>query len=224
MSIPDWRNAKGGTRIRVGLWLLTEVGEGGTFTKARLRLAFPGVEQVDRRMRDLRDDGWIIHTNREDPMLVSDELRLVSAGSPVWSSGSHARRSTLSAKQRSEVLSRAGWACALCGIGGGEPYADEPLRRAKLVVAQIVGVQPDERDLQARCDRCHSGRDKDAEGAAMFLSAYERLSVEDRRSVEQWVAAGRRPRAPAEEAWSIFAHLPEDAQYALREKLGLTAS
>lgn len=53
----DWRNADLGTRVRVALWLRDEIGEGGTFSKAALRAAISGAEQVDRRMRDLRPHG-----------------------------------------------------------------------------------------------------------------------------------------------------------------------
>jgi hypothetical protein len=42
---PAWNdpNFKGGTMARGALWLLQEVGEGNTFTKEQLRVAFPGV-------------------------------------------------------------------------------------------------------------------------------------------------------------------------------------
>ncbi len=89
MTLPAWNDdeAKFGTKIRVGLWLVTEVRVGNTFTKAQLRDAFPGVEQVDRRMRDLRQHGWKIDTNKEDASLTPNELRFVQAGDEVWKPG-----------------------------------------------------------------------------------------------------------------------------------------
>src|SRR3954447_17133914 len=87
MSVPDWRTSTAGTRVRAALWLVEVVGVGNHFTKAELREAFPGVEQVDRRMRDLRDDSWVIATNREDRSLELDELRFVSMGGRVWEPG-----------------------------------------------------------------------------------------------------------------------------------------
>src|SRR4051794_13683960 len=86
MVLPAWddTSTKHGTKIRVALWLLSVVGEGHLFTKAQLRDAFPGVEQVDRRMRDLRPHGWQLLTNREDASLSPDELRFVKAGEEVW--------------------------------------------------------------------------------------------------------------------------------------------
>lgn len=50
----DWRDGALGTRVRVALWLRDEVGVGNVFSKAALRAAITGAEQVDRRMRDLR--------------------------------------------------------------------------------------------------------------------------------------------------------------------------
>ncbi len=64
-NVPDWRDGTLGTRVRVALWLASEVGEGGTFRKQQLRDAMPGVEQIDRRMRDLRPAGWEILTYRD---------------------------------------------------------------------------------------------------------------------------------------------------------------
>jgi hypothetical protein len=62
MTLPRWndRNLKGGTMIRTALWLVSEIGEGNSFTKEQHRAAFSGIAQADRRLRDLRDHGWVI--------------------------------------------------------------------------------------------------------------------------------------------------------------------
>ncbi|MDQ0685646.1 hypothetical protein QFZ56_004609 [Streptomyces achromogenes] len=84
-AVPDWRDpSAGGGLVRAAAWLLQEVGEGGTFTKERLRADFPGIAQIDRRVRDLRDYGWIINTSREDPGLGQAEQRFVKRGLDVW--------------------------------------------------------------------------------------------------------------------------------------------
>ena len=70
--------------MRVAHWLYSKVGQGNVFTKADLRDAIPGVEQVDRRMRDLRPLGWVIKTYREMPALHANELYLDKIGSRVW--------------------------------------------------------------------------------------------------------------------------------------------
>ena len=135
MPIPDWRASTAGSRIRVALWLASEIGEGGVFTKSQLREAFPNVEQVDRRMRDLRPEGWKIATYREDRSLEVDELRLIAIGGYVWEPGYQSRASIgLTDQQRQAVLARDGYACIHCGIAGGEQYPDDPVRTAKLTV------------------------------------------------------------------------------------------
>ena len=58
---------------------------------AELRNAFPSVEQIDRRMRDLRAEGWVIATYREDRSMSQDELRLVAMGGRVWEEAYHSR-------------------------------------------------------------------------------------------------------------------------------------
>ncbi|GGU67871.1 hypothetical protein [Lentzea flava] len=86
MSLPRWNDPRLnlGSMVRVALWLATEVGQGNTFTQKDLRDAFPGVAQIARRMRDLRDYGWVLETSREDPTLSTEELRLTTIGTPVW--------------------------------------------------------------------------------------------------------------------------------------------
>src|SRR5688500_10774854 len=107
MSLPDWRDDRFGTMIRSGLWLVTVVGEGNIFTKQELRDAFPGVSQVDRRVRDLRKYGWKIYANTEDAQLHTEEQRFVAQGVPVWDQ--QARRkadaaAAVTAVDRQEVL------------------------------------------------------------------------------------------------------------------------
>ncbi|WP_052684339.1 hypothetical protein [Lentzea aerocolonigenes] len=87
MSLPRWNDPSLslGSMARAALWLATVVGEGNKFSKRDLRDAFPGVAQIDRRMRDLRDYEWTIDTIREDSTLTYEEFRLVHIGVHVWS-------------------------------------------------------------------------------------------------------------------------------------------
>ncbi|MEU6401063.1 hypothetical protein ABZ867_29315 [Streptomyces cinnamoneus] len=83
-EVPQWRDSTRGSMVRGAAWLLQEVGEGEKFTKAQLRAAFPELAQIDRRLRDLREFGWVIHTSREDPTLSQSEQRFVKKGLDVW--------------------------------------------------------------------------------------------------------------------------------------------
>lgn len=90
-KLPDWTDKKMSSKVRTALWLASEVGEGNVYTKAQLREAFPDVAQIDRRVRELRDYGWVIATNRDDPALRSHEARFVQAGDPIWQPGIRSR-------------------------------------------------------------------------------------------------------------------------------------
>lgn len=125
MMLPSWKDPNLGTMKRVALWLLAEVGEGNEFTKEQMRSAFPGVSQIDRRMRDLRSFGWRIDTNREDPTLTAAQQRFVSSGQPVWEKGMASRvasASAIGAVQRREIISNDGNMCRSCGITPGQFY------------------------------------------------------------------------------------------------------
>lgn len=134
---PDWRDAELGTRVRVALWLM-EKGKGTRFKKQELRDAFPGVEQVDRRMRDLRPAGWIIHTYRERDGLQPDELLLDEIGLPVWEAEHKgAGMRNISGKVRREVYERDSHRCVRCGITAGEEYPDTPGAFARMTLGHV---------------------------------------------------------------------------------------
>lgn len=81
MSDVGLAQANPSTRTRIAEFLSTQ-DPGLVFTKAWLRDSIGGSndEQFGRRMRDLRDYGWVIHTYREDPDLSPSEHRLVTKG------------------------------------------------------------------------------------------------------------------------------------------------
>jgi hypothetical protein len=211
--VPDWRVCRAGTRTRVALWLFTEVGEGGTFTKAQLRGAFPGVEQVDRRMRDLRAEGWQISTYREDRSLAADELRLVTVGGRVWEPGYRTRQAAVSDGDRARTLEADGYACRACGISAGEPYPDDRLRTAQLSVERVAR-QSGAPYLRALCERCMVGRARQnapAEAEAM-AAAVTRLPDSDLQEFAGWASSGQRDRSSAEALWSRYCALPHNAR------------
>lgn len=139
-------------------WLLGEVGAGGVFTKVQLRAAFPDVTQIDRRVRDLRAQGWVIHTRRQDPSLGQDEMRLVEIGSThrVASGG-------ISPKQRRAALLATAHSCLLCGAVASAPYPDARDVRVQLKVVAVEGrllplclrCEPSLFDLDVGDERSH---------------------------------------------------------------------
>ncbi|SFK00274.1 hypothetical protein SAMN05216275_11580 [Streptosporangium canum] len=228
MVLPDWSDTttKRGTKIRIALWLLSEVGEGNLFTKAQLRDAFPGVEQVDRRMRDLRDNRWVIATNKDDVTLDPNELRFVKAGDEVWKPGRSAPSGdALTAKQRAVIMAADDYMCVVCGITGGEPYPDAPHLVAQLSVTRrdsesLNGVR--EVQYVTECKRCRAGA---APGVVAslpsVLESLGALDVDEREALALWIAKGRRQPTRVDQLWSEYRRLPSDARKMIHDHLRL---
>jgi hypothetical protein len=189
--------------------LVEVIGVGNVFTKSQLRDAFPGVEQVDRRMRELRGDGWAIATSREDRSLEQDELRLLVAGGKVWEEGY--RRAAkgsprLTAKARAAAFAADGYVCVLCGMGAGETYPDDRSAVARLVCQRTIG-RDGGAELRTVCDRCHAAAEP-CEPAADVLNAARQLDAVERRVLTGWMARGERDRRPADRVWARLRRLP----------------
>jgi len=221
---PRWNdpNLKAGTRIRTALWLLSEVGAGNTFTKEQHRAAFPGVAQADRRLRDLRDWGWVIHTSAQDAALNQDEQRFVAAGAPVWERGVEKtiEEVTLTSKQRMAVLAENDYQCALCGISGGECYPDAPHMTAVLGVSRrsVTDLEGQSETLfLPECKRCRSGKAEDSCDIPLFLDKISRLGPSDQAMFAQWVKDGR--QGALDQFWSEFRRMPSRVRDQIRKRL-----
>lgn len=223
--LPSWEDPNLGTMKRVALWLISKVGEGNEFTKEQMRAAFPGVSQIDRRMRDLRSFGWRIDTNREDPLLTSAQQRFVQQGQPVWEKGMASRpasASAIGAVRRREVISGDGNMCRSCGITPGQFYAGT-FEGAQLDIARREVVLPDGREetqLLTECNRCRVGGKDLVADVAVLVDRVDALSSADRELLAGWIDAGARPFSPVERVWAEYRALPADARAALRGSLG----
>ncbi len=167
------------TLVAAAAWLASEVGEGGVFTKSDLRMQFPDVAQIDRRVRDLRACGWVIHTRREDPMLRASEMRVVKIG------GTRRLTETLSSNDRRAALLRSAYACVFCGAQGGTTYPDAKHVR---VVLQVIAVDGVARPF-ATCTRCRdTGHHLPAESSSSLGGEVEAAAS---LSPSDWSAACR---------------------------------
>lgn len=218
VNLPDWRTSSAGTRTRAALWLASQVGEGGVFTKAQLRAAFPGVEQIDRRMRDLRQDGWILSTYAQERSLAVDELRLVKIGGHVWEAGYKANLiARASDRERRETLAADNFACVFCGISAGETYSDEPALSGQLSVTWCEAAAPAGRYVTT-CKRCRNpvaevGSSDAAYQAATTLAPHEMQMLAD------WIRLGHRTPQPIDRVWSLVRLLPRDERATLLTRL-----
>jgi len=209
--------------VKGALWLVQEVGEGGTFTKQRLRTTFPDATQADRRIRDLRSYGWVIHSSVEDASLMPEEQRFVTAGLSVWIPEERRKGGAraIPAKEREEVLRRDHYMCTECGISGGETYADDSNQSAVLSVTRqefpLSGRSSSV--LVTRCKRCAAGTGGLTTTIADALQAVRDLGPEDSRRLELWIDRGRRGSTSLERAWSAYRLLPLEARADVRAAL-----
>ncbi|WP_250000077.1 hypothetical protein [Actinoplanes sp. M2I2] len=209
MTRPDWRNAKLSGIKRIALWLHAEVTADGVFTKQQMRTALSTSEkeeqdeQLDRRMRDLRDEGWVIATNREDKSLALRELRLVREGGAVWQDGYQSRKPKLpTAKERQQTFAADDFVCRFCGIGAGETYPEDALRTAKLTVSRTGP------SYVTCCDRCRAAEPQ-VGTADDVLAATKDLSAEELAVLRRWVLHGRQRRKPLLAIWARYSRLSD---------------
>lgn len=223
----DWRNTDLGTRVRVALWLRDEIGEGGTFSKAALRAAISGAEQVDRRMRDLRPAGWVIKTNRDMPSLQPDQLYLETIGLPVWEQEHRAAGlRQISAKTRRFVYERDGHMCRRCGVGAAEAYPGEPGTHARLTLGHVnphaAGSGAEVEDLITECARCNESV-RDLTGVQMsrgqVWARVRELPVRQKRELHAWMAGDVRPLSPVQQAWGMYRQLPAAVRDEMKQDL-----
>ncbi|ONF66909.1 hypothetical protein [Amycolatopsis keratiniphila] len=211
---------------RVALWLLAEVGEGNKFTKEKLRKEFPGVSQIDRRMRDLRKFEWQIDTNREDWTLDPHEHCFVKAGLPVWEQGvaiSQRANAAIGASMRREVLAADGNMCRSCGITPGHLYAGtHEMAQLDIARRQVVTPTGVEVQLVTECKRCRVGGRGLEASLERVLRDLSSLGAMERRVLTGWVNVDRRDFSRIEELWSDYRSLPAEARSKVREELGLS--
>jgi hypothetical protein len=216
MILPKWNDPqlRGGTMIRTALWLISEIGVGNSFTKEQHRQAFSRITQADRRLRDLRDYGWVIHTHVEDLSLNSNEQRLVSVGKPVWERGvrKDSTAVALNAKMRMAIFAQHDYQCAICGIAGGEKYPDAPHMTAVLSISRrsVKLTSPEEAIMFIpECKRCRSGKHEPID-LAVLVASINKLDPVDRIAFVRWIDEGR--RGLLDHVWADFRRLSPEAQ------------
>lgn len=224
MTLPKWNDPelRAGTMIRTALWLTSEIGVGNSFTKEKHRQAFAGVAQADRRLRDLRDYGWVIHTSLEDVSLNANEQRFVAAGLPVWQPGvrKNTAKNTPTAKRRMAAFAENNYQCIVCGIAGGEKYPDAPQMTAVLSISKRSVSLPDGRTetmLISECKRCRSGAASGSVDIGVLLSRVRSLDGGDKAVFIRWTERGR--RGALDRVWSDFRRLSAAAQEEVRKRL-----
>lgn len=205
----DTDTGKRGAERRLAAWLFFNMDEGDTFTMPQLRDALGSrdapekAEHLNRRLRRLRDFGWIIPSNKDDRTLPPGTYRLVLKG---WHPGIGPRPrkgDAVSQGTRRRVLERDGRRCVVCGVGSGEPYPGEPGTRAVLTIGHRIpqaagGSSTDLNNLQVECKRCNEpvrgdlGKPEQLDDLYIDVRA---LPTKDLESLLMWLSQGHRGRS-----------------------------
>ena len=123
--------AKLGCRRALLAYLLDHVGE--KVRSADLQVICNGAVQYSRRLRELREEGWLISSHRDREDLALDEYVLESSAQ-----GAGVGSGAISNRTRVEVLARDGGVCQLCGAIAGEPHPVDPTRRTVMQVGHVT--------------------------------------------------------------------------------------
>jgi hypothetical protein len=195
----------GGTR-RIAAYLYFNVEVGGTFTMRELREALGGedtpeqAEHLNRRLRDLRQQGWRFNSYKDQAGQAVDTYVLQEKGNKLWL-GEQTARPAISAAVRRQVFERDLNRCVICGVGAGEPYPEEPGTAARLTVghrtagARLAVASPD--NLQTECSRCNEpvgDTPPNPEVLAEVMAAIRRLGSRDKATLLEWIDSGHRLR------------------------------
>lgn len=209
-------------------YLATAVGEGNTFTMQAVRDACPGISQVDRRMRELRELGWVIHTYKDSASLQPEQLRLVRIGDRVWEPDYKplVAGTRIPGPLRREVLERDHHRCTVCGIGAGEEYPDYPGRRARMTIGHVQpigrGGRTEKKNLRTECAMCNETA-KDTTSSptdpTLVMRRIRELPRKEKAILAQWMSADQRDFSELEDVWAEYRSLPAANREVLRAYL-----
>lgn len=209
----------------VAAWLTDKVGVGGTFTMLELRDAVPDANQVDRRMRDLRQmtEPWRIVSGQSDPSLPLNRYRLDLIGNMIAAKKP-------SAKVRRKVFEAAGNRCTVCGVGLGEEYVEYPGETARLQLGHYIpldlgGAPTVESNLRAECHRCNGGVRHLMGSVPTAASLEARAKVmgrAKRADLVRWLDQGQRDVEETERLFYQLRQLPASARAEVIEALRKT--
>ena len=193
----------------------------------QLREAVPGANQVDRRMRELRQaiPPWVICSSQSDSKLPPDTYRVDVIGGEKLAPKP-------SAKTRRQVFEAAGNRCQVCGIGLGEEYAEYPGTTARLQLGHWVplnqgGSPTKASNLRSECHLCNGGIRHLGGALATPASVEARLRALPRRAradLLRWVDQGRRDIETEETLFYELRQLPAVARDEIVAALRKTVS
>jgi hypothetical protein len=206
------------------------IGDILTLKQLRESVAEPGKpnnqEHFNRRFRQLRKYGWAVLSSRDAAGLKQDEYRLDGIGKPIWLGKSQFSKKTVSAKIRRQVFDRDGHRCLICGTGAGEPYPDDPVKRARLTLGHFVADSlrglNDPANLRTECARCNEPAKEEAARSECAEELWPRirgLRQTDKARLLVWMEHGQRDRDTIDGLFDQYRCLPAPQRDDIRNKL-----
>lgn len=213
---------------KVARYLGTVVCKGGVFSMNQVREAVPGVNQVDRRMRELRELGWRIDTYKTNPSLMPAELQLAEIGDRIWETKTRTHRiAGVSSATRRKIFDRDNNRCQCCGISVGEEYDMYPGRRARLTVGHYLpkerGGNPDDTsNMRTECSLCNEtsrNLTPSTVDVSLLRARLRELPRKEKEQFARWIATDRREWSNTEQLWALFRQLPTPARKEIVDEL-----
>ncbi len=205
-------------------WLFFNRALGAVFTMPELRNALGddgaanSDEHLNRRLRQLRKDGWVLPSHREDTSLVVGEYRADRHGWVPWQGLRPSRGVAIPFRIRAQVLEPDGRRCMICGVAAGESHPALLARSPAVmtighrVPAARGGSSSDAHNPRVECSICNEPiRDelRDPEGVAEVLPLVKGLRRSDAYVLWGWVRSGERQRAELDVLYDRIRMLPQ---------------
>lgn len=233
---PATKQAFGQTgRLAAWLWFTKDIGATFTLPEARAALG-SGLAQsqhFDRRLRELREAGWMIPSGRDvGEGLRNDEYRLDGRGTRLWIDEEREKleRFAPSAKVRRKVFERDGQRCVICGVATRESYPNEPATSARLTIGHRVpqerlrqyGQRDNIDNWRTECARCNETVRDAAPDPRTFeelLPQVKALTKQEKAVLLDWLLRGERVRSELDRVFDEVRMLSENERERMLDRL-----
>jgi hypothetical protein len=175
-----------GAKSALRQFFLSNIGR--VIDTRELREAAGGAGQYGRRLRDLREEGWVIQSHHDNSALKPGQYLVLEAPRD-----GAALTKCISARLRAAVLDRDGFTCQMCGLTPGDVDPNTG-RKVRLHIGHIVdkslGGKDELSNLRALCSTCNQGAKNvttEKPSTIWLLSQIRRAGIEEQRTVLEWL-------------------------------------